>query len=464
MAAEPPRRKPRIADTVDSAVPGVAWPALPRPDVMATLALHEQLQQSEWWRAQRLAAMQYRQLAQLLIHARQTVPHYRQALPRSGQVGAELLLSLPVLTRGQIQDDPAALLSNALPKEHLPLQTVRTSGSTGRPVQVKITAVTALFRRALYLREHRWHRRDLSLSASTIRNMPADRGLPPNGARAADWGQGYATRPIDALNIRATVDEQLDWLQRVRPAYLSTFPTNLRALANEAVQRGTRLAGLKQACTYAESIPAGLRELVRRSLGVPVTDIYSSEEVGPIAFQCPQHEHYHVQAENLLVELIDDSGRPCPAGAVGRVLVTDLHNFAAPLIRYEIGDYAEAGPACDCGRGLPVLARILGRTRNMLCMPGGRTRWPTLPSGDELGRIAPIRQFQLVQKDLHRLDLVLVAARPLSANEEARVRAAFLSDLGGGFELTLSFAASIARTAGGKYEDFRCEIQHPAAR
>jgi phenylacetate-CoA ligase len=370
-----------------------------------------------------------------------------------------MLRALPILTRAQVQEDPAALISNAVPPAHLPLQPVRSSGSTGRPVELKASAVTALFRRALYLREHRWHGRDLTLAAATIRNFRDGSGLPPEGKRVARWGHGYATRPIDALNIRATVDEQLEWLQRVRPAYLVTFPTNLRALAYAALERGLRLPELRQACTYAESLPGGLRELVHRAFGVPLADIYSSEETGPIAFQCPRHEdRYHVQSENLIVEVVDEAGTPCPHGVAGRVLVTDLHNLATPLIRYEIGDYAQSGPACDCGRGLPVLARVLGRTRNMLRMPGGQSRWPSLPSADELGRIAPVRQFQLVQKDLLHLELVLVVARPLSAGEEARVRAAFLADLGGGVELALSYATAIARTASAKYEDFRCDL------
>ncbi len=460
MAADPGAKRPaRVAGVVDSATPGITWPALPKPDVMASLALHDQLQQSEWWPAQRIAAMQYRQLALLLAYAKRTVPYYRRVLPSAGRVGPDLLRSLPVLARAQLQSEPEAFLGAALPKQHQPVQTIRSSGSTGRPVEVKATAVSGVFRRALYLREHRWHRRDLTLPAATIRNVRAGFALPPDGARAPDWGQGYATRPMDVLSIRATVDEQLAWLQRVKPAYLSTFPTNLRALAVEALARKVTLPGLKQASTYAESLPPGLRELVRRAFGVGVTDIYSCEETGPIAFQCPDHEHYHVQSENLIVEVVDEAGRACAPGQVGRVLVTDLHNFGTPLIRYELGDYAEAGARCACGRGLPVLARLVGRTRNMMRTPDGRQRWPSLPSGDSLGRIAPVRQFQLVQRAPARMELVLVVARPLSAKEEASVREAFLRDLGGGFELAIAYAQSIARTANGKYEDFRCEIE-----
>lgn len=464
MASDPKRGSvpAPIPGTVASSVPGLLWPGLPASGQLAVLALHEQLSHSQWWAPARLEALQLHQLAALIDHAVRTVPYYRRALPRGGRVGAQFLRSLPLLTRAAVQEDPAALRSTAIPAGHGTAGEVRTSGSTGRPVELRCTGLAMAFRKALYLRDHFWSARDLTLEAATIRNFRDGSGMPPQGKTVAGWGHGYATRPMHALNIRATVEEQLAWLQRVRPAYLATFPTNLRALAEAALAQGIALAGLRQVSTYAESLPAGLRDLVRRAFGATVADIYSSEETGPIAFQCPQHEHYHLQSEHLIVEVLDEAGRACAPGATGRVVVTDLHNFATPLIRYELGDHAEAGPPCPCGRGLPVLTRILGRTRHMLRLADGGARWPSLPSGDELGTIAPVRQFQLVQKSLTGLELRLVVARPLTPEEEARVRQAFLGDLGQAFaqsfDLRLVYAAAIARTASGKYEDFRCEV------
>jgi len=443
---------------VASVLPGLLWPALPRASSMAILALHEQLVQSQWWSASRLQALQLWQLTALLTHAARTVPHYRRLLRASSKVDPAFFLTLPVLTRAQVQEDPAALVSSAVPRSHGAPGEVRSSGSTGSPVELKQTRLTAMFRRALYLREHVWQRRDFTLQAAVIRNFKDGSAMPPEGKAAGGWGYGYETRPVAALNIRATVDQQLEWLARVKPAYLATFPTNLRSLANEALARGVALPGLRQVSTYAESLPPGLRELTQRAFGATTSDIYSSEETGPIAFQCGEHGQYHVQSENLIAEVMDESGRPCAPGVPGRVLVTDLHNFATPLIRYEIGDQAEFGPPCACGRGLPVLARVLGRTRGMLRLAGGRSRWPSLPSGDELGRIAPVRQFQLVQTSLRELELRLVVARPLAAEEEARVRAAFLADLGEDLELRVACVDSIPRSASGKYEDFRSEV------
>src|SRR3546814_12850457 len=89
--------------------------------------------------------------------------------------------------------------------------------------------------------------------------------------------------------------------------------------------------------------------------------LYSTHEFGYLAFQCPQHDHYHVQAEAALVEVLNEAGKPCRPGEIGQVVTTPLLNFAMPMISYAVGDLAEVGPPCPGGRGLQVRKRILGR-------------------------------------------------------------------------------------------------------
>jgi phenylacetate-CoA ligase len=172
---------------------------------------------------------------------------------------------------------------------------------------------------------------------------------------------------------------------------------------------------------------------------------------------CPDYEHYHVQSENVLVEVVDESGAACAPGAVGRVLVTVLNNFAMPLIRYDIGDYAEAGAPCPCGRGLPVLARIMGRSRNMLRLPGGGTHWPGVPMR-ALSSVAPLRQFRLIQYSLTGIEVQMVTDRPLTVDEEDALRAALHKRLQYPFDVRFTRLESIARGASYKFEDFVCQV------
>jgi phenylacetate-CoA ligase len=192
---------------------------------------------------------------------------------------------------------------------------------------------------------------------------------------------------------------------------------------------------------------------------VPLVDVYSAQEVGYIALQCPENESiYHVQAESLYVEIVDEEGEPCREGEVGRILVTTLHNFAMPLIRYEIGDYAEVGKSCSCGRTLPVLSRVLGRKRNMLSLPNGEKKWPSLGASIWASELPIIKQFQFVQKSLDRIEAHLVSDRQLNQEEESFFIGVLQDELRYPFTIDIKYLENFVRNKGAKFEDFVSEI------
>jgi phenylacetate-CoA ligase len=199
-----------------------------------------------------------------------------------------------------------------------------------------------------------------------------------------------------------------------------------------------------------------LRTVCQEVFGVPLVDIYTCKEVGYMAIQCPQCENYHIQSENLLVEILDDEDNPCQPGQPGRIIVTGLHNLAMPLLRYEIRDYAIPGPPCACGRGLPVISRVLGRSRNMVTLPNGDKKWPI--GFLKCAEIAPIQQFQFVQKNLTQIEARLVTERPLTEKEHELLRETLNQTFGYSFELVIHYLNSIPRSANGKFEEFVSEI------
>ena len=134
-----------------------------------------------------------------------------------------------------------------------------------------------------------------------------------------------------------------------------------------------------------------------------------------------------------------------------------LEYFAMPMLRYVIGDYAEVGGPCSCGRGLPVLSRVLGRTRNMLILPSGRRIWPLL-EGALFTDVAPVSQFQIVQHSHSLLEVRLVVSRPVTPAEEDALGAMIRHHLEHPYTIAFTYPASIARGPGGKYEDFICKI------
>jgi phenylacetate-CoA ligase len=429
------------------------------PDVegSAILALQFQLELSQWYRPGQLRALQNRQLDALLAHAHATVPYYRErwaGLHQPGEPATPGRFSrLPVFARSELQAHFDALKSTAVPPQHGAVTEVRTSGSTGQPVRLLKTSLTDFIWQAVLLREHHWFRRDLQAKAAAIRQGVSE-------GETSGWGPEQAvfqTGRVATLGIRADVATQLAWLERHQPAYLLTYPSNAEALARVSLERGTRLPKLREVRTFGELLGPETRAICREAWGAPVCDSYSAVESGYIALQCPAHEHYHVQSESVLLEILDDEGKACAPGEMGRVVVTTLHNFALPLIRYDIGDFAEVGPPCPCGRGLPVLQRIVGRQRNMLVTADGKRYWPALGTR-KIAQVAPVIQYQLVQKDFRLIEARLVTARALTPAEEAGVRTVLAGGLPPGLEIKVTRCDSIPRSAGGKFEDFVSEV------
>lgn len=430
---------------------GIAWPAPTGELESRMLALQYQLEQTQWWPVERLRALQLAQFNQVFRHAVATVPYYRERFPHlNGDLGWKEYGELPVSSRREIQLAGNALHSTAPPQSHGPGVTTQSSGSTGSPIITPGTAWTQVLWQAFLLRDHVWHGRDLRGKLAAIRSKTEDAGFP-------DWGpatSAFVTGPSVVRSLVIDIDEQLRWLEAENPDYLLTFATNLRALAQRGLELGVRLPRLKQARTYGETLLPDTRALVREAWGVEIADSYSSEELGYIALQCPQHEqHYHLQSESLIVEVLDAAGKLCRPGEIGQVTVSTLHNFAMPLLRYASGDYAEVGETCPCGRGLPVLTRIAGRQRNMLRRPDGVRYWPSFPS-EAWHHAAPVLQIQLVQDAIDHIDVRVVMPRDFAGDERSRFEQALLATLGYPFRMTITRVDAIPRGAGQKYEDF----------
>ena len=418
-----------------------------------------QFAQTEWLPPPVLRQRQMEQLAILLRHARATVPHYRELLRHfplgisSSSVDEAAWLSIPIVEREHLQERFDEFRSENPPESHGAPNIYRSSGSSGRPVEVLGTKLMHRNWLAISLRDHLWHRRDFGGKLAAIR-VRLERGCQENWG---PWADGLITGPSSQLNIRDPIDIQLDWLCDENPDYLITYPSNLHALARRAIERRIRLPKLAHVRTFGEMLRADLRCMVRNAWSVGIADIYSAQEVGYIALQCPQHEHYHVQAESLFVEVLDEQGAPCKPGEIGSVVVTSLHNFAMPMLRYRLRDFAEVGEPCPCGRGLPVLKRIVGRARNMLVLPGGQLQWPHIPAAS-WAVAPPVRQFQVIQHTVDGLEVRLVCARPLLATEEDAVLAMVRQELGWPFQIKLTFIDQMEETPNGKYEDFVSKV------
>jgi phenylacetate-CoA ligase len=451
-----------------TSLPETQWPAIAEPYAAGVLAVLFQLEQTQWWSQAELAVQQARQLKVVVDHAYRTVPFYREKLDSlnlspSGATSAEGWQRIPLLQKRDVQIAGSSLHSTAVPKGHGDVSTAMTSGSTGEPTTVCTTGLTSFFWRVFALRDHLWHRRDFAQPFAAIRFVPGQEAMPPAGVQVEHWGA--PTNNIvpsgrgHVLNLKSSIEEQAAWLRYVNPGYVLAYPCVLQGVAELFESRSWTLPRLQELSTFGEILEPRCRAVCQRVFGVKVVDTYSSEEAGCIALQCPDHEHYHVQSENVLIEVLDEAGQPCTPGQTGKVVLTTLHNFAMPLLRYEIGDYAEVGDACPCGRGLLVLKRILGRSRNLLVMPNGERRPPVFTIED-MRELPPFFQYQIVQRSVEEIELNVV--RPtagLTVEEHAVVERFVQQSLGYPFKVTINCVEAIPRNPTGKFEVFISHVQ-----
>jgi phenylacetate-CoA ligase len=437
------------------------WPPIPHDRVAALAALLWQLEATQWQPTDEILRHQHRQLAVLAAYAQRHSPHFRARLAAAGLRPDDLatpegLSRLPVLKRRDIQQAGASLHCAEVPPGHGPVAETRTSGSTGEPLSVMRTSVCRLFWMALTMRDHLWHGRDFTKRLSVIRANIASYKESPSWGRPVDWL--FASGRSQGMPIDRDAKRQVEALERFGPESLLTYPNNLDLLARYCEARGSAIPGLRHARTISETLKPEIRRRAEAVLGVLVEDLYSSQEVGIIAVQCPKSELYHVMAESVLVEVLDDGGRPCRPGEVGRLVVTDLHNLGTPLLRYDIADFAEAGGACPCGRGLPTLRRIVGRERNLILMPDGTRHWP-LTGMHGFRDVAPISQYQLIQDRRESMELRLVCETPLTRLQESDLVAMVQKALGHPFEIRLAyFPDRLPLGPNGKFEEFSCGL------
>ena len=456
-----------LAATPRSAIPELVWPAVPAGLPAQLLALQHQLAHTEWWPAEHLLRHQFRQLARLLDHAYGAIPFYRARLAslgyRPGQkITRQFWSSIPVLGRREVQALGPEIMCRELPAGHGQFLTDSTSGSTSTPLKIATTGVGQLMWQAITLREALWHGRDFRLKFAAIKwGDPEGRALPPAGRAFPSWGPPHAdvfqTGPGALLDNRSTAAEQADWLLREEPDYLVTFPSIIHELARFFRHNGLRLKRLKSVNTMGEVVSPSLRAACREVFGVGVVDMYSAMEIGYLALQCPRSEHYHVQSEMVLLEVLTEAGQPCGPGEIGTVVVTPLLNYAMPLIRYAVGDYASPGESCSCGRGLPVLQEIHGRTRDLLMLPSGERRYAWVGMRTFAG-VPDVIQFQVVQKTIYDLEVRLVTRRPFGAEQEEDIRGRLRKTLGAHFSIAFTYHDQIRRAPSGKHFEFISEV------
>jgi phenylacetate-CoA ligase len=396
----------------------------------STIRCLAELERTQWWSREQLLELQSRRLRVLLHYAYERVPFYRRAFDERGLTPADIntasdLSALPVLNRRDVRRHSAELRATGFPGRRRLV--ARTGGSTGEPLAFFTTLEDRYSRGyARSLRALRWsgfRLGDSSMRLVELRESSA-RGVAVTASLSARLQRKML---FDARNMSGPrVEHLVVALERHNPALLGGYPSALYLLALHIRRRGGSRFRPRSIVTGGEPLHSQQREVIADVFGCRPLSKYGSNEVLDIACECPTGAGFHVATEDVIVEVLDEESQPVPPGTVGRIVVTNLHNYCMPLE----------------GRRSDIIVTADGRVVPGVALPFGYLA--------QLG----IEQFQIVQERIDVVKLRLVLNARCDAESVSRVvssaKSKYESILGPSVRVEIEVVPEIAATSRGK--------------
>jgi len=441
-----------------------AWLAL----FFATMPLHkwkitrnaqryyELLKRSEWYSPAQIRELQQIRLQKLVRHLYLHVPYYANLMESLGVSPEDVtslddLQKLPLLSKSDVRDNLYFDLfaDNHRKKEMLK---IATSGSTGEPFVVYADRRQLEMRWASTFRcaewtgwrfgdrqARLWHQ-TIGMSRSQVFREHLDA-----------WFMRRLFIPAYELN-EANLDLLVRQLKKRRPVLIDGYAEVFNFLAHYARRKGISGVEPKAIMTSAQIMPQQVRDVIEQAFKSPVFDKYGSREFSGIAYECDHHSGHHLMAESYIVEVLKD-GRPAKPGEMGEIVITDLNNFAVPLVRYRIGDLAIAmdnDQVCGCGRGLPRIGRIEGRAQAIVLCANGTWLPGTFFAHLFKDYDFAVRQYQVVQRQANAVELRIVPETGWSASVQTELLARLREFMGESMRIDLQLVEQIPMGRTGK--------------
>lgn len=417
-----------------------------------TLAVHRALEQSQWLSPSAIEALQLANLRRFLVRIGNSVPYYQRLFKElefdpCAVTSLADLRALPLLDKSTIRahsDEIKATGADGLKR-------FNTGGSSGEPLvfylgKERISHDVAAKRRAT-----RWWGVDIGDREIVVWGSPIELGAQDRLRQARD--RLFRTELLSAFDMsKAKLDEFISRIQRRRPEMLFGYPSSLALLAAHALERGQRLDNLdiRVAFVTSERLYNHQRQTIEKAFNCPVANGYGGRDAGFIAHQCP-HGSLHLSAEDMVVEILDNEGKTVPFGEAGEIVVTHLATGEFPFVRYRTGDVGVlANEPCSCGRGLPVLASVEGRTTDFLTASDG-TVLHGLALIYVLRDLPAVKFFRIIQESRHHTRVEVVADQCDRVALQKTIEEPFHQRLGQDVVITIDYVDTITREKSGKY-------------
>jgi phenylacetate-coenzyme A ligase PaaK-like adenylate-forming protein len=430
------------------------FPAWVRKNRSGRLAYLRDLERTQYLTPDQLRDLQWVQLRSLLEHAYEHCAFYRGKFQAAGLTPADVrrpgdISLVPQTTKTEIQEHQRELIAE--PFRERALIKDMTGGSTGSPMVFYYDEDRRDSRTAAALRHDRWTGWDIGEKLAVLWGAPRDVARQPRWqTRVRDWII-QRSLVLDASAIDdATMLAFCGKLRTYRPQFVLAYANTLALFARFVRDAGLTPMRPKAIICSGEFLTPESRDLIESTFGCAVFNRYGSREFSVIASECAAHQGMHVNAENLLVEVLVNEVPS--SGQDGELVITDLRNRAMPLIRYRTRDTGRLEPgACRCGRGLPLLHLTGGRTTDFLTAANGQKVSGIVLSTYGITDIAGIRQVQFVQDRLGAVTARIARGPEWSDDSFAALAARIHGLLGESMTIETEYVDRIPLEASGKY-------------
>ncbi|MFO0936730.1 MAG: phenylacetate--CoA ligase family protein [Gemmataceae bacterium] len=397
---------------------------------------------------------QWAKLKMVLDHAYRTVPYYRQAWDAADVHPSDIrslddLKALPIVSKTDVRTREADFLSSQFPAKSLIVK--RTSGSTGVPLTIRIDEAGKQWKAACTIRSDEWSGYRLGQRVAKVWGNPEYRHFGWKGRLRnllLDRATYLDTLSLDDRQIRQFISA----VRNKPPGLLFGHAHSLYLFAKRLESDGVTDVRPSGIISTAMPLHSWQRQVMERVFGVAPTNRYGCEEVSLIACECEVHRGLHVNADSVFVEIESANSQETVDGVTGNLLVTDLSNFAMPLIRYRIGDVATLSRrTCACGRGLPLLESIEGREADFVVTPAGRMISGISLTENFALHIRGAAQVQVIQETVHHLRIRLVPDERFGRESERQIENLVVETFGPGVRHEVECVSSIPQEPSGKY-------------
>ncbi|WP_074973921.1 phenylacetate--CoA ligase family protein [Nitrosospira multiformis] len=450
-----------MAGLYTSVISSVFFPLHERLKKHDTVAVRRKMETTQWWDGKRLEEFRLLRLRQFLAEVEAHVPYYRKLFAESGFRAKEIrgiadLARLPLLDKTAIRANIDTLRS----EKAKDLARFNTGGSSGEPLVFFIGKERVSHDIAAKWRATRWWGVDIGDPEIVVWGSPIE--LYAQDRIRALRDRLLRTRLLPAFEMsKQKLDHFLEEIRSMRPKMLFGYPSALSFIARHAWASGQQMddLGIKVAFVTSERLYDEQRRQISKTFGCPVANGYGGRDAGFIAHECV-HGGMHITAEDIIVEIVDQQGASLPCGTAGEIVVTHLATRDFPFIRYRTGDIGILDDRfCACGRGLPLLREIQGRTTDFLVAHDG-----TVMHGLALIYILrdqpEIREFKIIQERLDFTRILVVPLAGLKPELIQKISARFKARLGERVKIAVEEVAEIPAEKSGKFRYVVSNVRH----